>query len=135
MKRYLNQTSIRMLMLLVWGALALALTMLPNSVPLVGRVSRSLGGTAIGAAFGHAGLFGGVVLMLYLVLRLRLSQAWAVLLAVGAALVVSTGTEGYQVLLADRDASLSDLMANWLGVFVMGFGISYVGNLLEKTRQ
>ncbi len=135
MKRYLNHIPIRTLMLLVWGALALSLTMLPKSVPLVGRLSRSLGSTPIGAALGHAGLFGGLLVMLYLALRLRLSHAFALLLALGVVLFISTGTELFQAPLADRDASLVDMLANWLGVFAAGFCVSYIGNWLEKPSQ
>jgi hypothetical protein len=127
MKHYLNY--VRTITLLAWVALALALTMLPNSVPFVGRVSRVLASTALGGAIGHAGLFGGAALLLYLALRIRLSRAWALGLAMSIALCLSTGTEVYQIVLADRDASLVDFLANWLGVFVVGFGVSYVGNI------
>jgi VanZ family protein len=132
MRRYLN---IRALMLVVWGALALALTMLPNTVPFVGRVSRVIGGTSIGSAVGHAGLFGMLMLMLYLALRIRLSSVWSLLLAVIGTLLVSTGTEIFQVVLADRDASLVDMLANWLGIFAMGFFVSVVGSFVEEQRQ
>jgi VanZ family protein len=125
MRRYVN---IRALMLVVWGVLALALTMLPNTVPFVGRVSRLIGSTPFGGAVGHAGLFGMLTLMLYLALRIRFSSVWALLLAVVAALLVSTGTEIYQVVLADRDASLVDMLANWLGVFVVGFCLSILAH-------
>ena len=63
MHRYLNH--IRTLTLLAWVGLALALTMLPNSVPFVGWVSRVLASTSLGAAIGHSGLFGGLALLLY----------------------------------------------------------------------
>jgi len=134
MKSLMNHIPIRLLTLLAWAGLALALTMLPNSVPFVGRVSRTLGGTAAGAAFGHAGLFGMLALMLYLALRMQLSQAWALLLAVVFSLLLATGTEFYQVLLADRDASLVDLLANYLGIFLVGFCVSYTANLISNPQ-
>jgi hypothetical protein len=112
--------------LLSWLSLALALTMLPKSVPLIDYVTDSFFGTTIGATIGHAGLFGMLGLLLYFVLQNRLSKSSALMVAVLVALVLGTGTEVYQVVLADRDAALTDLLANWLGVFVVGFAVSYM---------
>jgi VanZ family protein len=64
-----------------------------------------------------------------------LSRTWALGFAVAVTLCVSTGTEIYQVLLADRNASLVDFLANWLGVFMVGFGVSFAGNMLEKVGR
>jgi VanZ family protein len=47
------------------------------------------------------------------------------LLAMMAALLLGTTTELFQWFVTDRTASLSDLLANWLGVFISGFMVSF----------
>lgn len=108
-----------------WSIFAVALTTQSHRVPLVGLMADTIGGTAGGAAFGHATLFGVMTAVLYLLLALWLPRRYALALALGAALLVGTGTEFFQILVADRDASLADLLANWLGVFVIAFMITF----------
>jgi VanZ family protein len=47
------------------------------------------------------------------------------LLAMIFSLAVGTSTEISQIMVAGRATSLSDLLANWLGVFAVGFVVSY----------
>jgi hypothetical protein len=110
-------------MTLGWAAAALYLTTQPGSDPLVEWFNRTLAQTLVGATLGHAGLFASVTLVGYLGLRAWCSRSLALGLAMLTALAAGTGTEFYQLLVAGRDASLTDLLANWLGVFMVGFAL------------
>jgi VanZ family protein len=84
-----------------------------------------LGGNDVGDAIGHASLFGLLTLLLYWALRLRLRFALAFWLAVGIVLAISTMTELSQHFSPERTVSLSDLLANWVGVLAIATLISF----------
>ncbi len=113
------------LLALIWVGLALLLTMQSAQTPLVHLMRLTIARTELGATIGHAGLFGVVMLLVYFGLRTVLSRRLALLLALAITLLLGTGTEFYQIVLSSRDASLTDLLANWLGAFVIGFALLF----------
>jgi VanZ family protein len=104
----------------------LVLTTQSGRVPFVGSIIALLGSTTITATLGHGALFAILTGVSYVVLTGFLPRLPALLAAIALALAAGTLTELSQILLVDRDASLSDLLANWLGVFVAAFGIAFV---------
>lgn len=127
MKRYVD------LMMLVgviaWGVFVLALTMLPRSIPVVYRLSDALGGTNATDTFGHLALFASLTAVLWFASLHWMPSHYGLLLAMGITLMVGTGTEFYQWFMSSRSADIEDLMANWLGAFVVGFAVSYVSHV------
>jgi VanZ family protein len=85
-----------------------------------------LGSTTLTATLGHGALFAILTAVSYMALTGFLPRLYALLAAITLALTAGTLTELSQILLVDRDASLSDLLANWLGVFVVAFSIAFV---------
>jgi VanZ family protein len=126
MKNILTRSPIRVLVLLAWGLFVVVLTTQTSRVPLVGLMTSTIGSTVLGATLGHAGLFGVLAGVGYLGLSLRLRRRYALLLAVVVSLLLGTITEFYQFTVAGRSPDLSDLLANWLGVFAVAFAISYL---------
>jgi hypothetical protein len=126
MKIRIELRVLRLIILLVWIVFALILTTQSDRVPLVHLMTSTIGSTDFGDSIGHAGLFGMLAGVAYLALSLHLTPRRALLLAMSLALVAGTSTELFQFLVADRATSLSDMLANWLGVFVVGFTISFV---------
>ncbi|MBI5666826.1 MAG: VanZ family protein [Chloroflexi bacterium] len=115
--------SLRTLVMLVWALFVLTLTTQTDRVPVVHLMIALIGRTELGATIGHAALFGLLTAIAYA--ALRLPRRNALLLAMGLALALGTATEFYQQVVAGRTASLADLLANWLGVFVVAFGVVY----------
>lgn len=133
MKMRLSFTPLRLLVLAAWGIFAIILTTQSDRVPLVYLMTRTIGSTEVGDALGHAGLFGVLTFALYRVMALKFKPEWALLLAMGIALSLGLVTELAQIGVASRVASLSDLLANALGIFVVGFAMSYLSIL--RSRQ
>jgi hypothetical protein len=124
---------LRLTLLLIWGVFALILTTQSDRVPLVHLMTSTIGSTDLGATVGHAGLFAALTGIAYVAFALRLPGRRALMLAMALALLAGTGTELFQMFVADRAASLSDLLANWLGVFVTGFIIAYRQMHVQST--
>jgi hypothetical protein len=121
------QNRLKVALLMFWTIFVLVLTtQSQNDVPLVYFVGSTIGSTEYGAAFGHAGLFFMLTLMIFTALRLLFGVKIALATAMLIALILATGTEFYQLTLPDRSASLPDLLANWLGVFIIGFIVSFI---------
>ena len=133
MKLRYNFTPLRLLILVIWSVFAIVLTTQSDRVPLVRLMTRTIGSTDAGAAVGHAGLFGVLTFAVYMVLAMRLKREWALLFAVGVTLILGLLTELAQIGVLSRVASLSDLLANALGIFVVGFTVSY-GLMLRSRR-
>jgi hypothetical protein len=125
MKIRLEWRVLRLIILFIWAIFALILTTQSDRVPLVHLMTSTIGSTDFGDSVGHAGLFGMLVAVAYFALSLRLTPRRALLLAMSLALVAGTTTELFQLLVADRATSLSDMLSNWLGVFIVGFSISF----------
>ena len=115
----------RIVVLAIWVFFALVLTTQTDHVPVVHLMASTIGSTDLGDALGHAGLFGMLAGVGYVTLATRLTPPRALLLAMIFALVVGTSTELFQIMVAGRSSSLSDMLANWLGVFVVGFVACY----------
>lgn len=111
--------------MLVWALFVVIMTTQTDSVPLVHAMIAIFGRTEFGATVGHAGLFGLLTLAGYAALARRMPRRHALLMAMGLALTLGTATEFYQQVVDGRSSSLSDLLANWLGVFVAGFAVMY----------
>lgn len=101
------------------------LTTLPRTFPGIRTIARLLDGSDVNDAIGHALLFGLLTLAVYGALRLRLRFAFAFWLSLGLVLALSTATEWAQRFSAGRTVSLSDLLANWVGVLAVGTVISF----------
>jgi VanZ family protein len=109
----------RWCLLLIWATVVILFTTLPQPFPIVRTLARLLGGNDVGDAIGHASLFGSMTLLVYWTLRLRLGFSFAFWLAIGSVLALSTATEFSQQFTAGRTLSLSDLLANWVGVLAV----------------
>ncbi|MBN8618094.1 MAG: VanZ family protein [Anaerolineae bacterium] len=131
MRKLWRSYPLRMIILISWLVLALVLTTQSGEVPLVHLMTTTIGSTEWGGALGHAGLFAVLTLALYLVLSLLIRTDYALVFAVLVGLVLGAATEAAQMLVADRAVTLVDLLANWLGVFVVGFCVM----LLDDRRQ
>jgi hypothetical protein len=116
---------LRTIVMLVWALFVVTLTTQTDSVPVVHMMVALIGRTELGATIGHASLFGLLTVIGYAALALWLPRRYALLLAMGISLTLGTATEFYQQQVAGRSSSLSDLLANWLGVFVAGFVVMY----------
>jgi hypothetical protein len=110
-------------LMLGWAALAVFVTTQPGSTPLVQFLNRTLAQSSLGGAIGHGGLFAMLTGISYLGWRGWCSRPLALGLAMLGALLAGTGTEFYQFMVDGRNATLIDLLANWLGVFMVGFGL------------
>jgi hypothetical protein len=124
MKNFAQVRLLRPLIVFVWGLFALVLTTQTDQVPLVHLMVATIGSTEFGATLGHAGLFGILTAVAYLALTIRLPRRCALLLTVGLVLSLATVTELFQVQVTGRSSSLADLLANWLGVFIVSFVIA-----------
>ena len=133
MKTRFGFVPLRLMVLLVWGALAIILTTQSDRVPLVHLMTSTIGSTEFGDAFGHAGLFGVLTFALYMALAIRLKREWALPVAMFVVLSLGGITELSQFGVLHRAPSISDLLANSLGVFVVGFAMSYLSIL--RLRQ
>jgi VanZ family protein len=103
-------------------------------MPLIQLMRATIASTEVGATIGHVGLFAILTAVGCLGVARWLPGLHGLLVVMLLALLLSTATELYQLVLADRDASLADLLANWLGVFVVGFGIA-ARRLASKQRR
>jgi hypothetical protein len=120
-----NWRILSLIILFSWGLFALILTTQTDQVPIVNLVVSTVGSSEFGATIGHAGLFGILALLGYLALAAFIQQRTALLITLTIVLLFATGTEIYQTIVSGRDTSLSDLLANWLGVFMVSFAIAY----------
>lgn len=116
-----KQFPLRLIVVLVWGVFAFILTTQSDRVPLVHFMTTTIGSTEFGDAFGHAGLFATLCLLLYVAFSRWLPSYRALVIAMTIALLIGASTEVYQFLVPGRGPSLSDLMANYLGIFVVAF--------------
>lgn len=112
-----------------WGTLVLLLTTLPGDTRLIRTLSGLLGGTELSGAVGHMGLFLLLTALVWVALRQWLRARTALLVTMAFALLLGMSTELFQWFVAGRDASLADLLANWLGVFVAGFAVDHLALL------
>jgi VanZ family protein len=127
MKNSIHWRVLRPIILLVWAVFALILTTQTDQIPVVALMVSTIGSSEIGATIGHAGLFGTLTLLCYLALGTLMRQHTALLLASAAVLIIATVTELFQAAVSGRSSSLSDLLANWLGVFIVSFAVAYHG--------
>lgn len=131
----MSKIVLRVLVPLVWLIFALILTTQTDHIPVVQLMIATIGSTDVGDAIGHAGLFGLLAFAGYATFTIRLPRRRALLLAVALALVAGTATEFYQVFVAGRSASLSDLLANWLGILAVGFIILATSGKSNKGQE
>lgn len=117
------------MVLAAWGALAIVLTTQSDRLPIVHLMTSTIGSTEFGDAFGHAGLFGVLTFAVYMVMAICLKREWALPLAMFLVLSLGSLTELSQFGVFHRTPSISDLLANSLGVFVVGFLMSYLSVL------
>ena len=132
MKTRFGFAPLRLMVLLAWGLLAMILTTQSDRLPLVHLMTSTIGSTEFGDAFGHAGLFGVLTFVVYMTLAIRLKREWALPLAMIVVLSLGGLTELSQFGVLNRAPSISDLLANSLGVFVVGFAMSYLSILRSR---
>jgi hypothetical protein len=133
MKNGIHWRALRPIILLIWGLFALVLTTQTDQVPVVKLVGSTIGSTEVGATIGHAGLFGVLTLLCYLALAIFMQRHSALLLALVGVLLLATTTELFQTVVSGRSSSLSDLLANWLGIFIVSFAIAYTAMRSKTT--
>ncbi len=125
MKRDTLLTPLHWLMMAVWGVFVLLLTMLPGHVPLVRVLAGAIGGTETSAVLGHIALFALLTLFTWRALVTWFHWRQAIIMALAAGLLLGTTTELFQWFVSSRDATITDLLANWLGVFASAFVITW----------
>lgn len=123
---------IRISILIFWGGLALLLTTMPGETPILRNLIHVLDHLRYGDTIGHIFLFGSLTLVIFWVLSNGIAPIYALPLAMMMAFTAGTLTELSQGYLADRAMTISDLLANWLGVFAAGFCISYFTQLRHQ---
>ncbi|MBA3874846.1 MAG: VanZ family protein [Anaerolineae bacterium] len=132
MKTRFGFVPLRLIVLVAWGLLAIILTTQSDRLPLVHLMTSTIGSTDLGDALGHAGLFGVLTFAVYMVMAIRLKREWALPLAMFVVLSLGGLTELSQFGVLNRAPSVSDLLANSLGVFVVGFAMSYLSILRSR---
>jgi hypothetical protein len=125
MMKRLQHPIARWLILIAFGGAVILLTTVSGRFIVLRLYQRVVGETAVGDAILHGALFGLLTAILYWALRRRLSFAWAFGLALLIGLTLSALTEISQAWTPGRTMALSDLLANWLGVFVAATVVSY----------
>lgn len=123
-----KQQSLQALILLVCVAVVVALTTLPKSVGvvrLVYGIELIEGHRNVNDAVGHAVLYGALTAVTYWAFRRQLGFERAFWIALATGLVLGGLTEFVQQFSPGRSMSLSDLLANWLGVMSVGMLLSY----------
>ena len=125
MKTRFGFVPLRLIVLVAWGVLAIILTTQSDRLPIVHLMTSTIGSTEFGDALGHAGLFGVLTFAVYMVMAIWLKREWALPLAMLLVLSLGGFTELSQFGVFHRSPSISDLLANSLGVFVVGFLVSY----------
>lgn len=133
MRRITRMDQLWGVLLLVWGAVVLLLTTLPGDVPLMRTIFDYLQHIRFGDVIGHVALFALLTGLVWAALAVWMRGHVALLPAMILTWAAGTVTEAYQYFLFTRNADISDLLANWLGVFIVGFVISY-GLLLMAKR-
>lgn len=123
-----HKNHLRIIALLVFGTFTIILTTQPTQLPLIYYTKALTGGTAFGAAVGHAGLFAVLTAVTYFTFALRLPLKAAIAWSMGIVLLCGTMTELFQLTVPSRGYDLADLLANWLGVFMIGFVVVYTAN-------
>lgn len=108
------------MLLLGFTVVALLLTTLPGSSPVMRRVTQLMESSPLSETVLHGILFAALTLFWYAVSTRRAAHRRALLLAVVVGLIAGTATEVLQAIVPGRGASLSDLGANWLGVCTVG---------------
>lgn len=130
-----SRAQLRLLVVAVWGIFAIILTTQSTRIPLVQLMAVTIASTEFGDAVGHAGLFAVLTLVAFLALNIRLTRYHALWLAMIITLLLGTATEISQLMVADRSASLSDRLANYLGVFLVGFFVASLNPSVHKAVQ
>ena len=125
MKRHLASFHRYGMIVLAWGLLVVLLTTLPGDLPVMRALFSVTRRIRFSDTIGHAALFGISTALIWQLLHRWLRPHHALLLAMATVLAVGASTEVYQWYVASRSASMSDMLANWLGVFIVGFVISY----------
>ncbi len=134
-KRLLDYIPMRWLGMAVWGLFVLLLTTLPANVPLVKVLSDMIGNSESAGMVGHLGLFSILTLLTCGALIQWFSPRYAVPIAMMGVLLLGTTTEFFQWFVLDRNSTMADLFANWLGVFMAGFLVSYWLGLRKIYRR
>ncbi len=132
MKTRFGFIPLRLMALSAWGVLVIVLTTQSDRLPLIHLMTSTIGSTGFGDAMGHSGLFGVLTFAVYVVMAIRLKQELALPLAMTVVLLLSGLTELSQFGVLHRAPSISDLPANSLGVFVVGFTMSYFSVLRSR---
>lgn len=132
---FLQRFPIRWIGLIVWGGFVVLLTTLPGWIPLVYIPAQFVGNTVFSSLIGHAFLFGTLTLLMWHTLNQWLEAPIALGVTMFFSLSLGTSTEIFQWFVSTRNASIDDLFANYLGAFVVGFGISYIQNLNHLAQK
>lgn len=117
--------------MLFWLAIVLALTMLPGRGGIMYHIALFFGQSDLHGAIGHMGLMASLVLVLFFGLGRVMPAKYALFLSVTAVFLIGTATEIYQSGVYGRASTLTDLLANWVGTFSVG----YVLSLWQKPQQ
>ena len=123
-----KQQSIQVLILLACAVVVVALTTLPRSagfVRLVYGITLIEGHPNANDAIGHAVLYGTLTAVTFWALRRRAGFERAFWIALATGLLLGSLTEFIQQFSPGRSMTLSDLLANWLGVMSVGLLLSY----------
>ena len=123
-----KQQSMQVMILLACAAVVVALTTIPKSVGIVRLVygiELIEGHRSANDAIGHAVLYGTLTAVTYWTFRRQLGFERAFWIALATGLLLGSLTEFIQQFSPGRSMTLSDLLANWLGVMSVGLLLSY----------
>ena len=135
MRTLLEFLPIRWLGLIVWGTFVILMTTLPGWFPIVFIPANIIGRTSVMSTIGHGVLFGILTLLMWHTLNQWYESPIALGISMLVTLSLGTSTETFQWFVSTRNASIDDLLANYLGVFVIGFGVSYIQNLNQLAQK
>lgn len=122
------------LILLGWGMFVVVLTIAPGTTPWFSMLNNTFGQLELLllTTMTHALLFAILTVFMWRALSLWVGNHAGLLAAMLICLMAGTTTEFAQYFIIERSISLADLLANWLGVFVAGFPISYALSLRRR---
>ncbi|GAB1422026.1 hypothetical protein MASR2M15_22330 [Anaerolineales bacterium] len=119
-----------MIFILFWFVAALLLVLLPADAEVFEGVTHLFKHNKL-MTMGHMLLFGFLESLLFLAFLLWMRWRWALILAVGVMVPIAIVSEIAQDSLMGRTPSMADLMANFVGIFALGFVISLIFPLIQ----
>lgn len=111
---------VKITLFVIWSLFVLIMTTQSERMVVVEVMSAIFGRGELIQVVGHIGLFSILTGASYGVFKSRLGKHRALILSMPICLLIGTITEVSQLFVADRSFASTDLLANWLGTFIIG---------------